>query len=511
MGCREVSKYILLGLTVLAWILSIVSIAGCTFVQVGGVKVGLFKSGYDGISCEPYPSGNDFSGALTTARAFGVLLTLGLSAAMVIVMVVVLVHPHPVMWITFRVLLGLCFVFNQLTFVAFAECVDQDLRYLSCSVGGASVCAILNSWILLPISILSCCIPAPEEPVFKIGSTNSNNNMIAGSQTVKRTIREMPDGKKITEEVTDASGRTTVTTTFEPNQSSCSLEIDGFDVGPTVRTMVSDLPNGKKIVEEDAKGNQTITTKVIVMASDSNLTQSTTQYGDDPEIVVANKAPQYNDSSGEAVMFAAAVIPPVGRGTNAGRSYDGQDEERGLDNPYIDHGIQEHVNRQVNSEYEQSSSRTSRSKRSSRPKSSKHGRSRGQADDHDDGTAKPIPPPSKDMSGYAEDSVSSAFPDSNTFGTNSSSTLDNSFMDSSGNFDSSFAPNDSTALDGAAQHRPKKKKKKKKHHKSHRHDGEHREHRSKKQHKKEGSDDIGEVEREKPQQEVAASEVGPYE
>mmetsp|Transcript_19631 Transcript_19631/g.35631 ORF Transcript_19631/g.35631 Transcript_19631/m.35631 type:complete len:98 (-) Transcript_19631:441-734(-) len=70
-------RYILFGLTVLAWILSIVSmivsIAGCTFVQVGGVKIGLFKRGYDGISCERYPSGTDFSGTFATARAFGVL------------------------------------------------------------------------------------------------------------------------------------------------------------------------------------------------------------------------------------------------------------------------------------------------------------------------------------------------------------------------------------------------------------------------------------------------------
>ena len=338
-------------------------------------------------------------------------------------------------------------------------------------------------------------------------SGNNNTDIVAGNQTVKRTIEETPDGKKITEEVTDASGTTTVTTTFEPNQSS-SLEIDGFDVGPTVRTTVSDLPNGKKIVEEDSQGNQTITTKVVVMASD-NWTQSTTQYENDPDIVVPNATPHYQDSSSNAVMASAALIPSVGGSNyNAGRSYNDQDEERGMTNPYIDSGIQEHVNRQVNSEYEQSSPRTSRSSRSSRPKSSKHHGhySRGQADDYDQGAAKPIPPQPSDMSGYVEDSVSSAFTDTNTYGMNSSSSLDNSFMDSSsGNFDNSFAP--STALDGAESTRPKKKKKKKKHHKSHRSsDGEHRESRSKTP--KEGPDNI---DGEQHEQQVGASEIGPYE
>jgi len=116
-------RFILLGLTVLGWIFSLVSVAHCSFVQVAGVNVGLFKGGYEGGSCVKYGSaGRDVSTAMQTARAFGVLLTLATSFAMILVIVVVLFYPNKIMWNCYRVLLSLSYVFNMFTFVLFAEC-----------------------------------------------------------------------------------------------------------------------------------------------------------------------------------------------------------------------------------------------------------------------------------------------------------------------------------------------------------------------------------------------------
>lgn len=159
-----------MGLTVMAWIFSIVSLAHCSFVQVEGIDVGLFKVGFGG-SCVKYTG--SLTGAEKTARAFGVLLTLSVSAAMILVFVAILICPNRILWMLYRILLPFSFVFNLLTFVIFAECMDDDYSdgyyynnyNITCSVGGASVCAILNSWLLLGMSITSCVIPMSEEPL----------------------------------------------------------------------------------------------------------------------------------------------------------------------------------------------------------------------------------------------------------------------------------------------------------------------------------------------------------
>jgi len=448
-------------------------------VQVGGVYVGLFKGGFEGGSCVKYGSGSDLSTALKTARAFGVLLTLGLSFAMILVICVVLVYPNKIMWNAYRVLLSFCIVFNLLTFVAFAECADVDYLF-TCTVGGASVCAILNSWLLLALSIMSCCVPLPEEPVFKnVSFANESNNTT--TTTIKRTIEETLQGKTITEEVTDTLGNTTTTTTFEPSEHHMGA-VEGFNVGPTVNTIVTNLPNGKKVVEEDAQGNKTITTKIVVMAGE-----------EDPNIVVGSY-PQPYDNSGDAIM-AAAVPMPVG---GMKHSYQIDDEECGMANPYISSSNQERHSHQgaSKSRHSHSSRPTSYANQDDYPKSNhEHNNSKPRSTGQTDyGADKPYQP--SDKSGYLEDSASSGFTDNSNYDSTfiaSTSTYDDSFADSSGNFDSSFAPDDSGALDGVGEGKPKKKKKKKKH--KHHHSSE--QHHESSRHRK----------REKEQSEPVAKEA----
>lgn len=66
----------------------------------------------------------------------------------------------------------------------------------------------------------------------------------------------MPDGKKIAETVVDASGNTTVTTTFEPNDSLPELQVEEFNVGPTVKKVETELPNEKRIVKKMCKATR---------------------------------------------------------------------------------------------------------------------------------------------------------------------------------------------------------------------------------------------------------------
>lgn len=431
--------------------------AHCSFVKYDiyydlTVHDGLFNYKISEDSCEPYSKEGETPNYMKAAGAFGILLVLGLSAALILTTIVVLAYPNRTMWITYRVLLGFCFAFNTGTFAMFGECLE--IESIQCSPGGAGVLAILNALLLVATFILACIIPVPEESIFKIGAfrdssttpTTATNNDTPVA-TVKRTVEETPTGNKITEEVTDEAGVTTITTTFEP-------------IAPVVKTTVMDLPNGTKTVEEDAQGNKTITTRIVDIAGQ----HEEEAYG----------IPEPVDGSENNYVMAAAVVPEASLKQSLPNMVYQNDAgaERGGTNPSIEN--QQDVRRSKGRDYsDQLGQGSNVEPRQSNPSSytsstgmntTRNQVSHNAAPGHDSGLDKPGRPTPRDMSSYLENSSSSAFTGSINY--------DNSFMASSatfgarsGNFDASYAPGDSSALDGVdGERRLKKKKKKHKHH-----------------------------------------------
>ena len=223
-GCR----WTILGLTILSWILSVVSLASCNFlnVTISGTNVGtfgLFSAENSNGNCEKYGDNFEFVSAHKAGRAFGVIANLLLVLAFVSVSLVIFVLKEKaarMVWTTARILFVLALLSVLFTFSIFAveECTDGDS--VTCEPGGAGGANITNVFVLIGILSTVWCIPIPDEPMINVGRPRESNQNIPVSTTtptpqVTKTVEMTPQGRKITEVVVNPDGSKTVTETFE--------------------------------------------------------------------------------------------------------------------------------------------------------------------------------------------------------------------------------------------------------------------------------------------------------
>jgi len=224
-GCY---RWTIFGLTILSWILSVVTLASCTFLVVEDYGEGLFsyEKNSDG-DCEKYDPDAEFNAADQVGRAFGVITNLLLVLAFVGVSLVIFLlkeNPARLVWMATRIVFVGALLSVLFTFAAVGSeaCTDEDTE---CGLGAAGICNAINVFILIGILSTVWCTPIPDEPVIKFGRSQDapvsskspapNSAPVAAAPQVTKTIEMTPEGRKITEVVVHPDGSKTVTETFE--------------------------------------------------------------------------------------------------------------------------------------------------------------------------------------------------------------------------------------------------------------------------------------------------------
>lgn len=264
-------SWLLVGLNLASWILSVVSLASCTFIKLSSDLYDSFSSGNDDYSFSSgsddywnsnefiptsFPSSKDLQYGLfkyeaydgscvsykgteakafglmynKAGRAFGILQNLLLALSMIgILLVTLCLHGKSakLVWLATKITYSMALLFSLLIFIVFVDCKDFFVAGDVCMPGTAGYINAANFFLVLTMSIWCCCVPVPSEPLFHFcegnasasplktqpmdeTSSDTNNNTL-----VKRSVEDTPQGRKILEEVTHPDGTKTITETLE--------------------------------------------------------------------------------------------------------------------------------------------------------------------------------------------------------------------------------------------------------------------------------------------------------
>jgi hypothetical protein len=176
---HSVSFIHVLWLSIVAWIFSIVTVADCTFVRVGLPdadysqlsEIGLFQYNLasDEHQCVAYSNTINFSAAVKTARAFGVLCCILTSLVMLQALGLLLVYQNmrELVWKSVRLLVIAAPLAQVLTFTAFAD--DQcNTSNQKCVPGTAGIFAVFNVVVLIVLAGVTWFATPPEQPLYEI-------------------------------------------------------------------------------------------------------------------------------------------------------------------------------------------------------------------------------------------------------------------------------------------------------------------------------------------------------
>lgn len=171
---RPPSKPTILALSGIATVFSITSLADCSFMKSANENtenavVGLFSQAVfdtDGrkLGCVKYTNKDAFDTLFRTGRAFGVLACLGCCTAFIFLAVSVLVHPQKTKWIwkAAQYIIIFSTVFQMFTFFTLGSnfvCSQYD-----CSLAGQGILSIINSILLVGLSVYLYLEDAPTQP-----------------------------------------------------------------------------------------------------------------------------------------------------------------------------------------------------------------------------------------------------------------------------------------------------------------------------------------------------------
>lgn len=168
-----------LWLSIVAWIFSIVAVADCTFVRTGVQdadysdlrEIGLFKYNLasDEHQCVAFSNTINYSAAVKTARAFGVICCLLTSFVMlqVLSLQLFLQYKREFVWKSTRLYAIAAPLAQVLTFTAFGDdaCSVSNEK---CVPGAAGIIAIFNVVVLGVLACVCWFATPPEQPLYEI-------------------------------------------------------------------------------------------------------------------------------------------------------------------------------------------------------------------------------------------------------------------------------------------------------------------------------------------------------
>lgn len=230
-GYQVANRWALVACTGIAWIFSVVTLANCRFLvnEFTDRGIGLFK--YETRdSCESYWDDADFDTEHSVGRAFGVMANLSIATCLFGILAQTLFLGTSkfgnIAWLVTKIFYIVALLCVLITFSFVGLCDNSDI----CELGAAGVLNVMNVWILLGVLIAAWVVPPPPNPVFGGGGSGeaqeakpdvevaeevTEDKAAEGGTTIKKTIEETPEGRKITEEVTRPDGTKTITETIE--------------------------------------------------------------------------------------------------------------------------------------------------------------------------------------------------------------------------------------------------------------------------------------------------------
>ena len=235
------NRFIILGVNLLAWILSVVTLASCDFIvsdeavfydgngglySIDEFAMGLFRVENENGSCESYPDGADLPTSLSVSRAFGVITNLLLAFAFICATLMIFLLKDKaarVVWQVARIMYILALLSVIATFAINVDCViDASEAGVSssdvCGTGAAGACNGVNVPIVLALIILSWTtgpVQTTSEAAFKPTST-----AMGGAPVISRTIKNTPKGPVTIVKKEYPNGAVVVEETFEVADSS---------------------------------------------------------------------------------------------------------------------------------------------------------------------------------------------------------------------------------------------------------------------------------------------------
>lgn len=174
------NRWAIFGLSILAWILSVVAVADCTFIRIGTRDtqyrnlddIGLFNYNVDseGHRCLNYVSSVEHDAATKTAQAFACLAAIltGFAMLQVVVVQLFLRWKTELVWKMIRVEV-LAAAFSQaIVFAGFGTDVCIDDADAKCLPGPAGIINAINVLLLAVLSWLCWGMAPPTNPIFEV-------------------------------------------------------------------------------------------------------------------------------------------------------------------------------------------------------------------------------------------------------------------------------------------------------------------------------------------------------
>jgi hypothetical protein len=174
-------RIITVGAISITWIVSIVGLRRCTFLQTGPkngtivTRMGLFSQAIESqgefFGCVAYPESvkEEFDGPFKTARAFGTIAVF-LLTILVVVMIIQLFVKRVVelSWYTVRAVMTAATSSELIVFCIFDTKICNVDEHSECHLGGIGIVTVLNVLFMVTITVMSFAIPPASVPIFQI-------------------------------------------------------------------------------------------------------------------------------------------------------------------------------------------------------------------------------------------------------------------------------------------------------------------------------------------------------
>jgi hypothetical protein len=169
-------KWTVLCLSWLAFLLGIMSVTGCTYMEMGGgTAAGIFREPiYDDdddstkiLGCVRYADSRQVDRGFKIVRAMSVLMLICMTAIVLLITPTVLFMTNHAKRISFyslcRILVSPTLIFHCIMFILFGreECASAEMQ---CSPGFSGKIAIINTFVIFILAILLFVTPVPTHP-----------------------------------------------------------------------------------------------------------------------------------------------------------------------------------------------------------------------------------------------------------------------------------------------------------------------------------------------------------
>jgi len=253
---KWLNGFITILLSLVSFILSTVAVSECKFVRRKVATVpeyiyveyyGLFNSYVKDKGCEELVFSGSTPSAVRSAQAFGVMASLCAGAILIVLLFQICVAFPKFLRLSLCLVYGICFIFQMLTFTAFAYDDWCDGEKITCELGPDGYTSLMAAVFHLFCVVVLCMVPDQEEPIFK--------SIIKEFQDVSESKEIDEIAGKTADISAKKSKRKTVTERLDSdgNKTTIKVTIDFDDGGNKITRTETTTADGSVIVSTDTE------------------------------------------------------------------------------------------------------------------------------------------------------------------------------------------------------------------------------------------------------------------